>query len=84
MRPDHLIKRALIPDLHRLLYGPVLDDEEAPLLRIRAIGRALSRLEDRLMSASGTGSGSRRRIARVVWMISKSSVASTMKYTCSR
>src|ERR1700730_3882615 len=46
MRPDHLVEGALIPDLHCLLYGPVLDDEEAPLLRIRAIGRALSRLED--------------------------------------
>ena len=84
MRPDHLIKRALIPDLHRLLYGPVLDDEEAPLLRIRAIGRALSRLEDPIDERIGTGSGLRRRIARVVWMTSKSSVASTMKYTCSR
>src|ERR1700732_466091 len=46
MRPDHLVEGALIPDLHCLLYGPVLEDEEAPLLRIRAIGRALSRLED--------------------------------------
>src|SRR5262252_4452136 len=33
----------------------------------------------RLMSASGTGSGLRRRMARVVWMISKSSVPATMK-----
>src|SRR2546426_411435 len=38
----------------------------------------------RLMSASGTGSGLRRRIARVVWMISKSSVSSAMEYLCSR
>ena len=57
MRPDHLIKRALIPDLHRLLYGPVLDDEEAPLLRIRAIGRALSRLEDPIDERIGHGVG---------------------------
>src|SRR5439155_25914609 len=41
VRTDQLIKRALIPDLHRLLYGRVPYDEEAPLLRISAIGRAL-------------------------------------------
>src|SRR3984893_15732798 len=46
MGPDPLAEGPLIPALHCLLYGPVLDDEEAPLLRIRAIGRALSRLED--------------------------------------
>src|SRR5215470_17976023 len=46
MRPDHLVEGALIPDLHGLLDGPVLDDEEAPLLRIRAVGRALPGLED--------------------------------------
>ena len=32
MRPDHLIKRALIPHLHRLLYGPILDDEDEETL----------------------------------------------------
>src|SRR6516164_6219036 len=46
MRADHFVEGALIPDLHRLLYGRVLDNEEAPLLRIRAIGRALPRFED--------------------------------------
>jgi hypothetical protein len=46
MRPHHLVERAPIPDLHRLLYGSILYDEKAPLLRIRAILRALPRLED--------------------------------------
>src|SRR5215469_6656481 len=46
MRPDHLVVGALIPNLHRLLYGPVLNHEEAPLLGVRAIGRALPRLEN--------------------------------------
>src|SRR5690349_16007368 len=57
MRADHLVKGALIPDLHRLLYGRVLDDEEAPLLRVRAIGRALPRLEDAFDEAIGYGVG---------------------------
>jgi hypothetical protein len=57
MRPHHLVKGALIPDLDRLLYAPVLDDEEAPLLRIRAIGRALSRLEDPIDECIGYGVG---------------------------
>ncbi|TMJ22894.1 MAG: hypothetical protein E6G96_19285 [Alphaproteobacteria bacterium] len=33
---DHLVEGALTPDLQRLLYRPFLDDEEAPVLRIRA------------------------------------------------
>ena len=46
MRPHHFVEGAPIPDLHHLLYGPILYDEKAPLLRIRAILRALPRLED--------------------------------------
>jgi len=55
MRPHHLVEGAPIPDLHHLLYGPILYDEKAPLLRIRAIGRALPRLEDAIDERIGYG-----------------------------
>src|SRR5712691_8869575 len=34
IRPDYFVEGALIPDLDRLLDGAVLDDEEAPALRV--------------------------------------------------
>ena len=46
MRAHHLVERLLVPDLHRLLDGSVLDDEEAPALRVAAVGGALPGLED--------------------------------------
>src|SRR5215475_9038301 len=57
MRSDHLVEGALIPDLHRLLYAPVLDDKETPLLRICAIGRPLPRFEDAIDERIGYGVG---------------------------
>ena len=57
MRSHHLVEGALIPHLHRPLDGGVLDHEEAPLLRIRAIGRALPRCEDAIDERVGYGVG---------------------------
>ncbi len=42
-RPDHLVERLLVPDLHGLLDRRVLDHQEAPGLRVAAIGGARCR-----------------------------------------
>ena len=57
MRAHYFVEGTLIPDLHRSLDGGVLDHEEAPLLRIRAIGRALPRCEDAIDERVGYGVG---------------------------
>jgi hypothetical protein len=57
MRSHHLVEGALIPDLHCPFDGGVLDDEEAPVLRIRAIGRVLPRCEDAIGERIGYGVG---------------------------
>ena len=61
-----------------LLDGAVLDHQEAPALRVAPLGAHCPASMILAMSASGTGSGFNRRIARVVWMMSKRSVLSGM------
>jgi hypothetical protein len=75
-RAHHLVERALVDHLHRLLDLRILDHQEAPALRVAAVGGAAPASRILRISASGTGSGFNRRIERVVCMISKTSVES--------
>ena len=45
-RPDHLVESLLVPALHGLLDLGILDHQEAPFLRVAAVGRADAGAQD--------------------------------------
>ena len=83
-RANDFVKSPFVENLHLLFDFLILDHQKPPTLRVPPIRSRNASLKNLTNQSSGTGSGFKRRMARVEWMISNRSVFSAIIFSFTR